>query len=271
VDRTALAVLSSYSGDTEETLALYDQAGERGIPRVAITTGGELGRRCAADDVPVASLPAGMAPRAALYASWVTLSALLHALGWVDDPAPEWRAAARRLRARRAAWGVAVPEADNPAKRLARALDRRLVFVYAASERLGPVATRVRNQINENAKLLGHSAGVPELNHNEIVGWEQAPVADHRTAVWLLRDAEDPPVIDRRLALTAEHVRSRGATVIESRETEGGRLERLASLVQLGDYVSLYLAFLNGVDPSRIASIEGFKRRLREWREQGAC
>jgi glucose/mannose-6-phosphate isomerase len=110
---------------------------------------------------------------------------------------------------------------------------------------------------------------VPELNHNEIVGWEQAPGSD-RVAVWLLRDREDPPVVGQRLALTAEHVRRRGATVVESSETEGGRLARMASMVQLGDYVSLYLAFLNGADPTPIASIRDFKQRLQEWREHGA-
>jgi glucose/mannose-6-phosphate isomerase len=264
VSRASLVLLSSYSGETEETLALYREAAERGVPRLAITTGGTLGAWCARDRVPVASLPSGMSPRAALYASWVTVSALLHALEWIEDPSAAWRETAVRLRARNAERVPGVPEARNPAKQAARALAGRFVFVYAADQRLGPVATRVRNQLNENAKLLGHSALVPELNHNEIVGWEAPGAVTDRAAAWFLRDAEDAPEVATRLDLTAEYVRRRGAMVLESRETEGGRLARMTSLIQLGDYVSLYLALLNGVDPTPIASILEFKQRLAE-------
>jgi glucose/mannose-6-phosphate isomerase len=140
-----------------------------------------------------------MPPRAALWSAWVALGSLLGALGWIDDPAPAWTEAAAMLRARNRAWAPGVVERDNPAKAIARRLDRRFVFVYCGSERLGPVATRVRNQINENAKLLGHSALVPELNHNEIVGWEKPGAWDDRAAVWILRDSEDAPEIATRL------------------------------------------------------------------------
>jgi glucose/mannose-6-phosphate isomerase len=268
VTAASLAVLSSYSGATEETLALYREAGRRGVPRVAITTGGRLGEWCARDGVSWAKLPAGMPPRAALFASWVTWTHLLHGLGWIDDPAPAWREAAHRLAALNLEWGPSVPEPRNPAKRLARELEGRFVFIYCGSERLGPVATRVRNQLNENAKLLGHSAVVPELNHNEIVGWEQrGPLAD-RTAVLLLRDPEDPPEVAARLAITAEYVIAQGGQVSEIGGFAGERLARMASMVLFGDYLSLYLALLNGVDPTPIASIDAFKRRLKEREER---
>jgi glucose/mannose-6-phosphate isomerase len=262
VDRDALALLSSYSGETAETLALYREAGARGVPRVAVTSGGTLAAWCARDGVPVATLPGGSPPRAALFASWVTLTALLHALEWVDDPVAAWREAVATLRAGARRVGVAVPEADNPAKRLARSLAGRLVLVYSASERLGPLATRVRNQLNENAKLLGHSALAPELTHNEIVGWERPGPVHAMAAVLILRDREDRPETARRLTLTAEYAAAQGAAVHEWSSSGEGRLARLASLVQFGDYLSLYLALLNGVDPTPIASIDAFKRRL---------
>ena len=262
VTRDALAVLSSYSGETEETLALYREAGERGVPRVAMTTGGTLGAWCAGEGVPCATLPAGSPPRAALFASWVTLTALLHAFGWLDDPAAGWREAAGVLRARNATLGPGVPLERNPAKRLALALAGGRVFVYAGTELVGPVATRVRQQLNENAKMLGHSATVPELNHNEIVGWER-PASEHGpVAVVLLRDAEDGPATRDRLSLTGEYVARQGASVHEVSSAGEGRPARLASLVQFGDYLSLYLALVNGVDPTSIASIDEFKRRL---------
>ena len=237
------------------------------MSRVAISTGGALGEQCTRDGVPWAKLPAGMPPRAALFASWVTWTHLLDRLGWIEDPTPSWREAARQLAAQNREWGPATPEPRNPAKRVARELEGRFAFIYCGSERLGPVATRLRNQLNENAKLLGHSAVVPELNHNEIVGWERRGPLGDRAAVLLLRDAEDPPEVQSRLTLTAEYVIAQGARLSELGGFTGERLARMASLVLFGDYVSLYLALLNGVDPTPIASIDAFKRRLQE---QGA-
>jgi glucose/mannose-6-phosphate isomerase len=260
----ALALLCSYSGNTEETLALFEEAGRRGVPRVALTTGGRLGEECRRLGLGCASLPGGSPPRAAVFSCWVALTRLLHALGWVDDPARAWGEAAAALRLGRESLGTRAAERANPAKRLARALAQRSVFVYAGSETLGPVATRWRQQLNENAKLLAHSALVPELNHNEIVGWERPGTTHRQISVLVLRDLEDAPEVARRLALTSEYARTQGADVHEISSGGGGRLARMASLVQWGDYLSLYLALLNGVDPTPIPSIDEFKRRLAE-------
>jgi glucose/mannose-6-phosphate isomerase len=270
VTPASLAVLSSYSGSTEETLALYEQAKQRGIPRVAISTGGPLGRACDADGVVWTRLPGGMSPRAAVYASWVTWSFLLSAVGWIEDPEPEWREASILLQRRVREWGTTVPEERNPAKQMARALAGRFVFIYGGTERVGPVVTRLRHQINENAKLPAHSATAPELNHNEIVGWERPGPFEGLAAVLLVRDAEDASETVLRLTLTREFVEQRGARVTEIRETEGGRLARLASLVLFGDFVSFYLAMIGGVDPIPIASIDAFKRRLEQERASRA-
>ena len=257
-----LVVLSSYSGNTEETLALYEQARAAKLPRAAITSGGTLADLCLRDGVPMATVPGGSPPRAALYGSWVALSGLLHGLGWIDDPAPAWRAAAHGLDQGAARWGGTAPESANAAKRLARALHGRRLFIYAGSARLGAAATRFRNQLNENAKLLGHSALVPELNHNEIVGWE-LPLAEHRgAAVVMLRDDEESAPVAKRCALTAEFAAAQGAAVHELRGSGAGRLERLTSIVQCCDFVSYYLALLAGADPTPVRSIDEFKRRL---------
>jgi glucose/mannose-6-phosphate isomerase len=258
----SLVLLSSYSGNTEETLALHAGAEKRGVPCVALTTGGELGRRAAAAGLSTMPMPPGSPPRAAMFASWVSVSALLHALGWIDDPRPSWRRAVSRLRTGEGQLGVGVPETENPAKRLARAIAGRPVLIYAGGRTLGAVATRIRQQLNENAKVSGHSALVPELNHNEIVSWERPGVALRGAAVLILHDLEDAPGIRTRLELTADYVRHQGADVHDLRTGGGERLERLAGLIQFGDYLSLYLAFLGGVDPTPIASIDAFKERL---------
>ncbi|HYM82012.1 MAG TPA: bifunctional phosphoglucose/phosphomannose isomerase [Candidatus Limnocylindria bacterium] len=262
VTREAFALLCSYSGNTAETLALYQEAARRQVPRAAMTTGGALAVACDRDAVPWAKLPGGSPPRAALFSAWVTVTHLIAALDWADDPAADWREAAELLRERNATLGPSVPEARNPAKQLVRALAGRLVVIYSGTERTAAAASRMRQQINENAKLLGHSAVVPELNHNEIVAWERPGPVSGSAAVVLLRDREDSADTAQRLSLTAEFAARQGASVHEIGSVGHGRLARLASLVQFGDYVSLYLAFVTGVDPSPVASIDEFKRRL---------
>lgn len=264
VGRDALAVLSSNSGNTEETLALADQAAARGVPCAAMASGGALAERAAKAGWPLHVLPGGMPPRAALFHAWVPLTTFVAALGWVGDPTPAWREAAELLRQRRRQLGTEAPEASNPAKQLARAVAGRTLFVYSASGAMAAVATRWRQQLNENAKVLAHSAVVPEHNHNEIVGWQVAGPATRAIAVLVLRDGEDPATATARLDLTAEYAARQGAAVHEIRSHGESRLARLASLVQFGDSLSFYLALIGGVDPTDITSINEFKRRLAE-------
>lgn len=266
VTRASLALLSSNSGNTEETLALADEAAARGVPAVALASGGALAERAAKHGWPLLRVPAGMPPRAALFHAWVPVSRLPAAMGWAADPAPAWREAAALLAARRAELGTAAPEAGNAAKQLARSLAGRQVMVYSAGGPMAAVAVRWRQQLNENAKVHAHSAAVPELNHNEIVGWQRPKPAHDAISVVVLRDREDPAQHTRRLDLTAEYAARQGAAVHEVHSIGDSRLARMASLVQWGDYLSFYLALLGGADPTDIASIDEFKRRLAEKR-----
>ncbi len=129
---------------------------------------------------------------------------------------------------------------------------------------MAAVALRWRQQLNENAKVLAHSAVVPEHNHNEIVGWQVESPTTHTIAVLVLRDGADSAEAEARLDLAAEYAARQGAAVHEIRSQGESLLARLASLVQFGDSLSLYLALLGGVDPTDIASIDEFKRRLAE-------
>ena len=264
VNAASLAVLSSNSGNTEETLALEAQARERGIPSVALTSGGELARRAAERSLHCQQVPGGLPPRATLFHAWVPMTRLAGALGWAPDSAPAWREAAALLGRRRSELGIGAAEQGNPAKQLARACHGRLVFVYSSAGPLSAVGLRWRQQLNENAKLLGHCAAVPELNHNEIVGWQAAGPLHRGISVIVLRDREDPSEHATRLDLTAQYAVRQGAEVHEVSSVGESRIARLASLVQFGDYFSLYLALLGGVDPTDITSIDEFKRRLAE-------
>jgi len=258
-----LCVLSSYSGNTEETLALYDDALGRGAARAVISSGGEITRRAQADGVPYVSVPSGLPPRAALGYSLVSLLALLPSLGFGGADDEEALAEAEVVLAegnRRLA--PESPEAENPAKRLALALTGRVVVAYTAARFLAGAALRWKGQVNENAKTPAFSNALPELNHNESVGWEALRAFHDRFGVVCLRDTDEHPRAAAQMEWTRSMLESEGLTVCEARSTGRSRLARLVSLVQLGDWVSLYLAALAGVDPTPITKIDALKRTL---------
>ncbi|HVP40153.1 MAG TPA: bifunctional phosphoglucose/phosphomannose isomerase [Candidatus Saccharimonadales bacterium] len=259
-----LVVASSYSGNTEETVAAYAEARRRGAPRAAVCSGGRLAELAREDGAPRAALPPGYPPRAALAWSFFTLLGAFVKWGFAGSREREVAAAVRQLERAAEELGPAVPEAANPAKRLARALHRRLPVVYAAACPLEPVALRWRQQLNENAKTLAHQLSLPEQNHNEVEGWAHPPELLRGCAVVLLRDRGEHPRVRARFDLAVPHAAAAGAAVhaVESRgET---LLERLLGLVVTGDWVSVYLAFLNHVDPTPVARLEALKKRLEE-------
>ena len=175
VDPNSVLVFSSYSGNTEETLAAFDASPARGPLRLCIATGGALAARARAANLPCASVPSGLQPRAALGHSLVTLLAMLHAAGVVPDPGPDLGATAVHLRRVWEQCAPTVPELSNPAKRLARLWHGNLACIYTGSGCTAPVGVRWRGQIAENAKQLATHAVFPELDHNEIMAWTALP------------------------------------------------------------------------------------------------
>ncbi len=255
VGEDTLVLCSSYSGETEETLAAYSAAGDRRAPRVVMTTGGRLAEEARADGVPVIGVPSGMQPRAAV--AYMTVGALEVAAlaGVTDSLRHEVEAAAALLQELGSEWG-ADGEPDGEAKSLARALQGQVPVVYGA-ELTAPVSVRWRSQLNENAETPAFDGVLPEMDHNEICGWGQPTF----TAVFL-EDDEQHPRVKQRIELTADVVAAAGSPVARVHTRGETRVERVLSLVLLGDLVSLYSAVLNGVDPSPVARIEDFKQRL---------
>ena len=171
VGEDTLVLCSSYSGDTEETLAAYAAAGDRGAPRVVMTTGGALAEAARADGVPVIGVPSGMQPRAAV--AYMTVGALEVAAlaGVTDSLRAEIEAASALLRELAEEWG---PDGDRDAepKALARRLQGQVPVVYGA-ELTSAVSVRWRSQVNENAESPAFDGVLPEMDHNEICGWGQ--------------------------------------------------------------------------------------------------
>jgi glucose/mannose-6-phosphate isomerase len=252
-----LVLCSSYSGDTEETLAAYDDAAERGAPRIVATTGGELARRARRDGVPVIPVPGGFQPRAAVGYSLVAALEAAALCGVAPSLREEVQAAAGLARLLASEWGP-----DGPADGEAKALARRLhgtVPVIAGAELAAAAAYRWKCQINENAGIPAFASELPELDHNEVVGW---PAADGRLSAVFLEDPGAHPRNRLRSELTAE-LAAGGERVVERVTARGeAPTERLVSLVLLGDLVSLYLAVLRGEDPVSVPPIDSLKAEL---------
>jgi glucose/mannose-6-phosphate isomerase len=256
-DTTVLC--ASYSGDTEETLAAYDAAGAVGARRVVCTTGGQLAALAREDGVPVVPLPGAYQPRAAVGYALVVALEVAALAGVAERIHTEIDVAAAHAEQLVSAWGPDAPE-DSLAKRLAHSLHGTIPQIAGAGL-TAPIAYRWKTQINENAKLPCFAAELPELDHNDIVGWEGAAELGRFSAVFL-DDSDLHPRVRARIELTRQ-LTEPAAAMTERVETVGEtRMERLVSLVLLGDLVSLYLAVLRGVDPAAIAVLEQLKASL---------
>lgn len=252
-----LVVCASYSGNTEETLHCFEQAGAAGAPRVAVTTGGQLAEGArAAGDVPVIGVPAGMQPRAAVVYMTVTALHCAELAGAAPGLRAEIEEAAALTRELAAEWR---PDADDSeAKSLADAIEGSIPVVYGGRTTTA-VARRWRAQFNENAKLPAFYGDLPEAHHNEVVGWHHA---DGSLLGIVLETAEEHERMARRFDLTSEVMRAAGLESLRVTSRGESATAQVMSLVLLGDIVSVYLAALRGVDPTPVTEIEGLKERL---------
>jgi glucose/mannose-6-phosphate isomerase len=249
----------SYSGNTEETLAIYEAAGALGARRITATTGGKLAEAARADGVPVIPLPGGFQPRAAVAYSLVVSLEVAGLCGAGERLHAEIDVAAAHAEHLVARWGPDGPSDALP-KQVARGLQGTIVQVAGAGL-TAPIAYRWKTQLNENAKVPCFSHELPELDHNEIVGWQGASDLGRFSAVFL-DDADLHPRIRQRIELTRGLIAGDAAVTFRLESIGSAPTERLVSLVLLGDLVSLYLAVLRGVDPGPVEILEHLKRAL---------
>jgi glucose/mannose-6-phosphate isomerase len=249
---------SSYSGETEETLACYEAARVADAPRAVLTTGGTLAEAAREDGVPVIGIPSGMQPRAAVI--YMVVGALSAAAACNAAPSlrPEIEQAEALLRSLADEWG---PGRDGSlAVEVAERLHGTVPVVHGAGPTEAP-ALRWKTQINENAETAAYFATLPEANHNEICGWERGRGLAPLSAVFL-ENADQHPRVRRRVELTAQLARDAGAacTLVDAKGDTP--FERVLSLVLLGDLVSFYMAILEGIDPTPVGAIDAFKAAL---------
>jgi glucose/mannose-6-phosphate isomerase len=244
---------SSYSGQTEETLACLEAAETLGAKRVVASTGGALVDRARATEVPVIGLPGIFQPRAAV-AYMVVVAA---EIAWLAGVAPRVHT---EIDAAAAFLAEQAEGLQQQAREIAALIAGAVPIVYGADLTV-PVARRWKTQVNENAKSLAWSSELPEADHNELLGWSGA-AGDERPAAIFLEDRDQHPRVGRRFELTAASVAPNAAALVRVETAGETRIERLLWAVMLGDLVSLELARQRGVDPETIEAIERFKEEM---------
>jgi glucose/mannose-6-phosphate isomerase len=261
LERKPLLIAISFSGNTEETLDVVGAAAEADVPIVTLTTGGELSRITGERGWPTIVVPGGIQPRAAVGYLFGAVARVVAAAGLIPNQG--------------SALGEAADAADRAtsegsprwllAAGVAEGLAGRIPIIYGGGPVSGAVAQRWKTQINENAKTPAWWSVLPELDHNEIVGWEAMPsLTSQYLGVVALTDATDHPRVRDRLAHSRALTENAVPWVSEVAAEGDTALARLMSLVVVGDLVSLMLAETAGVDPVPVDTIEKLKNLLIE-------
>jgi glucose/mannose-6-phosphate isomerase len=254
-------IASSHSGNTEETLAAFDQALERGVSLMAVTTGGELARRARQAGVPLWTFTYPSQPRAALGWSFGLLVGLAHRLNLAGDLSADVAEALSGLRQGRDHLKADTPLHQNPAKRLAGQLCGRIGVFYGGGI-MAPVARRWKCQVNENAKSWAEFDFLPEQNHNGVAGLEHPQQGIAKLFCVFLQSSFDHPRVTLRQELSYRLYLQEGVTVDKVQAQGTSRLAQMMSATQFGDYVSFYLAMENRVNPTPIPAITALKEGL---------
>lgn len=261
VDSDTLVFAASYSGNTEETLATVEQAQGLKAPIVCVTTGGRLAEIAQENGFPLVIVPKGLQPRAAL--GYVSIPLLVAYRKMSKGNLRDIDEAVELTQQRASQLGRAEPISTNRAKQLAQQLQGRVPIVYGTEGISALAAYRWKCQLNECSKVPAWSNSFPELNHNEIVGWQGMHDLSRDTfALVVLRHDGEHPRNAKRIEITIPLIEKSLAMVEEIRGEGISELARLFDLTYFGDFVATYLAILNEVDPAPVDVIEDLKREL---------
>lgn len=261
VGTKTLVIVSSYSGATEETLSAYQDAVKRKSRILCITTGGEVFQRAKRLKHPTIVLPPGLSPRAALGYSFFPLLIVLSRCGFIKSRKKDIEETIGLLARKTTTYGDPA-NIDNLPWNLARRLQGKIPIIYTPAEHLDAVGLRWRGQIAENAKQLAFGNVLPEMNHNELVGWRTGRGLMKSMEVILLRDKGTHPRVGRREEITKGILSEYASGVTEVWSEGRSLLARMFSLIQVGDWLSYYLAILNHEDPTPVRAIDFLKTEL---------
>ncbi len=262
VGSPSLVFMSSYSGNTEETLSAFQDASRRSAKIICMTSGGKVEELASKQSLPCIKLPGGFQPRAALGYSFVPVLTVLEEIGFVQGEQARVRSTQEFLEESRDRYGIQINAEKNEAKKLALRLHGKLPIIYAAGNHFDAVSTRWKGQMCENAKMLAFNNVFPEFNHNELVGWKVLSDCRDSLIVVILKDRQDHARIRKRMEIVKSIIEKQKVEVIEVESRGEDLLSRMFSLIQLGDFVSFYLAVLNREDPTPVKVIDYLKNEL---------
>lgn len=259
VDDKSLIILSSYSGNTEETLSVYDYSKARSSMLISVTTGGVLQEKSNKDEIPSISMPTGFQPRAALGLSLTSLMMIFSRLNLIDSSTiDDFLSSSRELplyfddscQEKQYAYDVAQQISDG------------VLSIYGTESGTDVVASRFRAQIAENSKIISSHHILPELDHNEIEGWNSKQFKDQKMNIVWLQDHNDHERVKKRVQVTSDLLSEIGINNIFISCDGDSFLSRQLKLILLTDMISYYLAIINEVDPIPVDRIMNLKEKL---------
>jgi glucose/mannose-6-phosphate isomerase len=262
VGSNSLVIASSYSGNTEESLEGYAEAKKRNAKIAAVTTGGTLMDLCKKDKNPCLTIPGGISPRAATGYSFIPLLVFFERWGLIAKQDKALKALYTTLAKSIKENRYSVPTAQNKAKQLAQKLHGKLPVIYADQRHFYPIGARWRGQMNENAKHFAHDSIVPEMNHNEILGWNNPAQILKKTHVVYLLDKGIHKQTQKRFKVMKKVIGEYADGITEVNSQGSELVARMFSVINFGDFVSCYLAYLNKQDPTPIPAIDYLKKEL---------
>ena len=263
VDGHTLFISSSYSGNTEETLTALGAAEAKKAQIVVLSAGGKLADWAREKGYPLFAIPGGIQPRMCSFYFLAAFIQILQPLGLISgDKLTELQAVAKWLKDQTAPWKADVATKNNPAKRLALELMGKSVVVYSGPK-LFPAANKWKICLNENAKNVAWTNQYPEFNHNEFIGWSSHPVQKPYAVVEIRSKLENERV-QKRFIVT-ERLLSGLRPAPQVVEPQGETLiQQLLWTANLGDFTSLYVALLNGLNPTPVDLVEKLKVLLND-------
>ncbi len=252
---------NSYSGNTEETLSTFLEAVRRKCVVITITSGGHLLSFSKELRVPYLSIPSQLPPRVAipyLFFSLPILMKRIHILPNLEKELQETIKVLKKVGNENSPKNVTQ---KNSAKKLAIELLATIPVIYGFRQ-YKSIAHRLKTQFNENSKVPSKHDVFPELNHNETVGWEASNILTKEYSIIIIRDPDEPPEIRPRIETTKSLVLHKAKKVLEIHARGEGKLAKMFSVLGVGDFTSVYLAILQGVDPTPVKIIDEVKRKL---------
>lgn len=258
VNENTLVIASSYSGNTEETLSALNQALENNCQIVCVTTGGKMEEIAKKNNLPVGKLLKGYQPRFALWINFFTVVNVLNSLKLVPDQTENVKQVIELLKRK----GEEYSKEQNDALSLAENLVGYVPLIYSVADYTSVVGTRFKGQFNENSKQHAFFSYFPELDHNEIMGWEGYSPQQMNIKLINIWDDDYHPQVKKRLEITSEVIRKAKCEIIDLKSNEANSKLRLVDLIYFGDWTTYYYAIIRGFDPTTIDNINYLKERL---------